>query len=364
MVPVTLDAATTDVLDRLGDLDNKVWTRAEVKLYLQDGYDQFCTRTKVLFDTYVIENLPPVANWQTDLEKYFAQQRSGWGITDEKFHYTDSSEQDNGVAGAVGGSYSGPSGMTSPGDRDFAATVDGSAGGVPTAVKGGTLPQSVVRVARVAWNRVDLQGLTAARLRQIDPIWEDRTGDPQWFVHDSDGLFYLRVVPAANGGATYTAVDGSWGSLAYTDDSTVTVVTREPDGYDTGGFGILVASDGFPSHGPWGTITRIHPDDDNIKVEVFRLGLPLTEHPFELPFAYQKYVLYWAMSQLLRREGPGQDIALADHYAERFEMGVQNLARKRDRMANEREGAFGAAQQVEPFGIGDPQAPYPYGIPY
>ena len=363
MVPVTLDAAVTEVLDRLGDLENKIWTRAETKLYLQDGYDTFCTRTKVLFDTYAIENLPPVANWQTDLEKWHAQQKSGWGITDEPFHYTDSSEQDNGVGGAVGGSYSGPSGMTSPGDRDFAATVDGSAAGVPTTVKGGTLPQTVVRILRVAWNREDLQGLTAARLRELDPNWEDRTGDPQWFVHDSDGMFYLRVVPAADGSAAYTTVDGSWGTLAYTDDSTVTVNTIEPDGHNTGGFGILVATDGFPSHGPWGTVTRIHPDDDNLKVEVVRLGQPLTDHPFELPLAYQKYVLYWAMSQLLRRDGPGQDIALADHFAERFEMGVSNLARKRDRMTNERAGAFGGSQQAEPFGLGDPRAPHPYGVP-
>ena len=71
----TLFESVSDVLDRLGDLDNDIWSRDEITLHVRDGYDLFCRRTKALFDVIVIENLPRVGNWQTDLEKYLAEQK-------------------------------------------------------------------------------------------------------------------------------------------------------------------------------------------------------------------------------------------------------------------------------------------------
>ena len=357
----TLDAMVTDSLDRLGDLANKVWTRDEMRLYLRDGYDTFCRRTFCLFDIYVIENLPPTGNWQTDLEKYHAQQTPGMALTDHAFHFTDEAERNLGVEGRYGGTYSGPSGMTSPSDRTYAGDVDT----VPTTVTGGLLPQTTVDVLRVTYDDRELYALGSAQARTLDPNYENRSGDPQFFTFDKDGIFYLRLIPTAQGDAVYNTVDGSWGTLTYTDDTTVTIDTTEVRGFNTGGFGILRhRTDLFPSGGPWGTPTRIHPSSANVKVEVYRLGLNPDTHAFELPYAYLRYPLYWALSQALRRDGPGQDMELADHYEQRFEMGVHRMVGKRAKMDRERVGRMTGAPTTKPFGLGDPQPPYPYSIPH
>ncbi len=349
---VTLDNAVTEVLTRLGDTEGKVWTAARTKLHLQDGYDRFCERTKCLFDVFIIENLPPTGNWQTDLEKWFVQQKSGWGYTDDKLHTNDTTrgygdDRAAGVAGVkVGGSYAQPAGMTRRGDGDF------SVSGVTSYVRGGTLPDSVVGIVRVAFDKGDLMGISASRMNEIDPYWEERTGDPEWFINDSEGIYYLRVVPAADGAASYDTVDGSWGTLRYTDDTNVTTNT-----HGTNGFGILrYRTDCFPANGTWGTPRRIHPDDDNIKVDVFRIGRSLTDYTFELPEAYVKYVYYYAMSMLLNEDGPGQDLELAQHYLERFEMGIARLVKKEQQMMVEYEGALGKPKGAPMFGLGDPQA--------
>jgi hypothetical protein len=140
--------------------------------------------------------------------------------------------------------------------------------------------------------------------------------------------------------------------MRYTDDSTVTA-----DASATGGFGILRVSGGdHPANGTWGTPRRIHPHTDNTKVEVFRLGRNLEEYgTFELPEAYLKYIFFYAMAQLLRRDGPGQNTELADYYMSRFEHGVLRMNRRENRMMPEYEGALGRTVGEAPFGLGDPQ---------
>jgi len=359
---VNLYGFVNDALDRLGDLDNDIWTRSEMELYAKDGYDTFCRRTKALFDTFVIENLPRVGNWQTDLEKYLAEQKPGWALTDEPFHMTAEHERNLGTGGKIGGTYRGPSAVTAPSNRKFVGVTGGAGEDIPATVPGGLLPQSTVEVIRVAYDKRDLQGISSQQMRVLDPNYETRSGDPQWYIHDKDGLYYLRVVPAAQGDAVYDTVDGYAGTMTQTDDSTVDIVTTEVNGYNTGGYGILRHRTGwFAAGGPFGSPTRIHPDDINIKVEVYRLGRDLKSHPSELPSAYDKYVTYWAMSKALRRSGPGQDIELSDHYAQRFEMGISRMTAKKNKMQPERVGRFGGVAQVEPFGLGMPQPPYPYG---
>jgi hypothetical protein len=242
--------------------------------------------------------------------------------------------------------------MTSPGDRNFHATVDGSAGGVTHYVLGGTLPQTTVGILRVAYDRQTIPGITEARMNEIDATWETRTGErPQWFIVDNQGLFFVRLVPASDGEAVYDSVDGSWGTLRYTDDSTVTADTT-----GTGGFGILRYRTGcHATYGPWGTPRRIHPNALNTKVEVLRLGRDLENYPLEMPDAYIRYVYYYAMARLLGKDGPGQDTALAEHYMERFEMGVDRAVKRHDRMMPEREGSLGKAGEGLPFALGDPQ---------
>lgn len=355
---------TSSVLNRLGDLDNKVWQRSEIDLYVQDGYDQFCRTAKPLFDIYVIENLPRTGNWQTDLERYFISQKPGWGATDEPFHYTGAHEQNLGTEGRYGPTYRGPSNMTRRGEQDYTDT-DEAGEDIPTSVPGGPLPHATVEVLRVTYDQRALYALTSLEARRLDANYENRDGDPQFFTFDKDGIFYLRLIPRGTGGASYDTVSGSWGTMTQTSDSDVSVVTTEVNGHNTGGFGILRhRTDMFPSGGPWGTPTRVHPDSANVRVEVFRLGRSLDTHPTEIPRAYEKYVAFFAMSRALRREGPGQDMELAEHFMQRFAMGIERLTRKRARMDRHRIARFKPGGLRDPFGLGMPQAPYPYGLPH
>jgi hypothetical protein len=162
--------------------------------------------------------------------------------------------------------------------------------------------------------------------------------------------------PAFNGPVAAT----TW-SFAGGTGLTATGMTA-PDTDDTidrggaGGFGILRYRDGcHPANGVWGTPRRIHPNALNTKVEVFRLGRDLENYPFELPEAYMKYVYYYAMARLLAKDGPGQDVALAEHYMQRFESGVDRMIKRHDRMMPEHEGCFGTVSDGLPFALGDPQ---------
>lgn len=353
-----LFTVTSDTLDRLGDLDNDIWARSEIEIYLQDASDLFTRRTKCIYDRVVIPNLTQAANWTTDLEYSFISQRPGSNLSDMPIQRTG--DEALGVTGRVGGAYGQPFQMTSP-FRTANTTTD-AAEDIPGTIPGGRLPTSTVDVIRVAYDETTLAGTSSQQMRQMDQTYETRTGDPQWFIWDKDGLFYVRVVPAATGNATYPVISGSWGTRTSTDDADVTASTNEASGHETGGYGILRAqTDTFPAGGPWGSPTIIHPSTDNIVVEVNRLGRALTSYPLEIPEAYRKYVVYWAMSRALRREGPGQDIELSDHYADRFTMGVSRMIEKRDKLQQERVGMFGGSPGAD--GLGWPQPPSGWGVP-
>lgn len=358
-MPTELYEATSDVLDRLGDLDNDIWSRAEIALYLQDGSDLFTRRAKCIYDQVVIPNVPQSANWTTDLEYYLVSQRPGSNLSDAPIQR--SGDEQLGVAGRVGGAYGQPAQMSSP--FITADTATDAAQGIPGSIPGGRLPSSTVDVIRVAYDQITLAGTSSQQMRSMDQTYETRVGDPQWFIWDKDGLFFLRVVPAASGNADYPYISGSWGTRTQTDDTSVAVSTAEASGYETGGYGILRAqTDAFPAGGPWGSPTIIHPTTDNILVEVNRLARPLTSYPIEIPDAYRKYLVFWAMSRALRREGPGQDIELGDHYADRFEMGIARMVEKRDKLQQERVGKFGGQPAADAMGW--PQPPTGWGVPF
>jgi hypothetical protein len=347
---LTLDAAATDILDRLGDTDESIWTRAEISLYIKDGYSLYTRQTKCLFDRWVIENVPPTANWQTDLEKYFALQNPGWGVTDMPFHFTGNER--NFGTGGVGGTYRGPSGITNPGQIELAVEL----GDVPTTVFGGILPDGTVEVLRVVYDDRELTGMSSMQMRQLDVNYETRAGEPQYFVWDKDGINFLRLVPGATGEAVYPTINGSWGTQTETDDTTIT-----PEATATGGYGILVHVTGdFPTYGPWGSPTQRHPSSANTEVDIIREGRNLDSNPFEIPPAFAKYPLYWAMSEALRREGPGQDLKLAEHYAERYAMGVTHMHKKTNQLAPEEHHRFRPPNSTSTFGIGDPVLPSAY----
>lgn len=352
----TLEEVTEKTMRRLEDSDAVVWSTAEIEDYLIDGSNQFCRRTRGLFDIHVVENVPQAGNWGLDLERFLAEQTPGMGLTDKRLHFTGERERDLGVEGRVGGSTEGPTAATSPSDTSYLNSFEQS-----VRVDTARLPEITVDVLRVTWDDIELFPEDSADMRRLDTQYERREGgDPRHFTLDKDGLLTIRLVPPARGDATYATVDGSWGTMTFTDDS---AVTAHLGGFE--GFGILREVEGaFPAGGLNGSPTRQHPDDKNTKVEITRLGRPLRSYGFEIPDSYVKYCMFWAMYRALQREGPGQNLKLSQHYAARFEVGVAR-AKTRLRKINKEYtvlmGAMGAEREA--FDLGDPQLPYPYGSP-
>jgi hypothetical protein len=93
-------------------------------------------------------------------------------------------------------------------------------------------------------------------------------------------------------------------------------------------------------------------------VELYRLGRDLDNSPCELPDAYVKYLSYYAMARALERPGDGQNLERAEHYQQRFDVGVSRMTRKRESMSHEYRGQLGGGGgPMVPFGTGDPQVP-------
>jgi hypothetical protein len=336
--------ATTDVLFRLDDDATEVWERDEIDLYVRDGYDQFARRTKCIFDIHVIPNVPPVGNWGDDLAKYLAEQKAGMGLTDDPMHRSGGDSERN----LHGGNLAAATPSTSPSEASYFDDFS-----LPTTRATGRLPDGTVDVLRVAWNSITLTATNSHQLRLMDPNFETTSGDPRFWSWDKDGINYIRVFPAAGGDASYATIDGARGSQKYTDDTTVTVY---------GTRGILREREGsFPAGGRRGTPRRRHPVARNIVVEIARLGRNPAVWDFEIPQSFNKYVLFYAMAKALKRDGPGQDVKLASHYEDRFEVGVQRMLKRLARINSSRVGQFGTTSDARSFGLGDPQLPYNYG---
>ena len=347
---------------RLDDEDAVVWSYNELFLYVKDGYNQLCRRTKCLFDLHVIENVPQIGNWGTDLERHLVEQTPGMQLTDNRIHFTAEHERDARLGNAVGGSTEGSVQGTSDADRTHIEDFN-----ISTRVGTGRLPDETVDVLRVTWDELELPPEGSATMRKLDIQYEQREGgDPRHFVFDKDGLLNIRLVPPARGDADYPTIDGSWGTMVSTTDTDVTVVSLDPV-YDAAGnplvYGLLREVEGaFPAGGPYGSPTRQHPSAKNIVVEIARLGRSHDQHPFEIPSTFIKFVIFWAMYRALKRDGPGQDLKLAEHFKSRFDMGVDRMKVRLRKVHKERilkMGCMGTTD--EPFGMGDPTLPYPYG---
>src|SRR5512133_227105 len=147
-----------------------------------------------------------------------------------------------------------------------------------TTVTGGRLPDGTVEVLRVVFDQRTLLGASSANARKVDTQYEVTAGNPQYFTFDKDGLLNLRIIPAASGDADYDEPNGIHGAIVGTDDTGITFNTSA-----TGGYGIPIPIEGgFPASGPYGTVARVHPETNNLKVEVARLNRPLTSYPFEI----------------------------------------------------------------------------------
>lgn len=343
----TLDQVMFRVLGRLDDSDGDVWSRDEIRLYIKDGANLFCRRSRCLFDMAYIENLPAVGNYSSSEEYELAKQIPGLILTNRR-EFTRSIDKYTALPGLVG-----PAGLSTHAQIPLLEAFEEAGLEVAKSNPTGQLPRGFVAIERVTHDGITLYPEFSSGLaHEVDNRYEHQEGDSDWFTLDKDGLFTLRRYPTGDGEADYGDVTGFYGVEVSDDDYTGVVI---------GDWGALAYDpENFPMGGPWGAPARLHPDTNNTRVELSRLNLDLDGHVFDIPDSYIKYVEFWACSRALRRDGPGQDIKLADHYAERFELGIDRMLKRRRNVESEHIGRIGHGEQRRgiPLKI---NLPYNYG---
>lgn len=342
---MNLYTATNNVLKRLDDYpavaSERVWTRDEVELYVKDGYNAFCRRTKCVFDLFYPENRALAGNYVAKWEEnYFASGMIAVGLIGFSGGYW---EQDFAEAGAIG-----PVNSTEPWEAEYLTTTFGVARGV--------VPEDNVAVDRATHDYVQLEPEFSQYFEERERNFHTVVGTPERFAMDRDGIGWIRFIRAGSGDAELYTTSGTYGLLRSASD-TDGLGTWEP----LGSWGVLRAiPEHFPMGGQYGIPRRLFSDDDNFRIEYYRLGKDLGEYQFEIPQRFIKYVEYYAEAKALERDGPGQDLALSQHFMQRFEDGVGRMIRRLGEHHRARGGQVGSA--------GRPSArpslarlPYPYG---
>lgn len=332
----------TNILDRLDDPTANNWTREELTSYAGCGYDDLCRDTKCLFDQIVLDSLAPIGNYNSYEEKVLAE-AAGFS-TCGQFNFTNETERNYAPSSAIG-----PVHATAAFERAYFSQL-----GIPSTNPSDEIPSTVVDVFKVFHDELVLSPEVSAELEQYDRQYEFREGFPRKWVWDKDGLFRFRRVPISSGEASYDDVTGDYGTVRSESSFTGTI---------SGSWGILREdAETFPAGGPWGIPRRLHPDANNTVLEVARLGRDGEANDLEVPRNYAKYIEFYVMSRALFREGPGQDVKLAQHFAERFELGKRRMQHRQEQTEPEYVAHMGRrTTNPRRWGLGDPTLPWEYG---
>jgi len=275
-VAKTLSAVATEVQVRLGDTAAAVWTAAEIKRYLKEAYAIIAARTECFWKEEALNDAASTANitqpWE---EQYLPTGSTLLGV----FTYTADWELDY-----IEGSVYGPTNHT--------ATWEITNSYVPFIGKGAyDLPDALIQIERATWDNRRIDPLFSSELENLDAQYHTRTGSPQGYIMDKDGLRILRKVPVPSASAS-----GS---------------------------------------------------DNNFKIEYTRKGTAVSADgdSFELPNRYTKYLRHYACYRCLEREGLGQDMGLAEFYRGRYEAGVGRMFRRKQLFNQRRNVVMGGSSE-------------------
>lgn len=304
----TLESIRDKIQRRLGDTDAAIWTEDELDAYIQRGYDELALQTGILWDFRAIDR------------------------TIAAFNYTAPFELDYGVAEMV---FSGRAQFTSLFERDYVDNAEGPANhNHPWEYDDGyvedvytwavlELPENFYQTERVTWKDKRVEPLRSTPMEHQDGRYELNGGEVDGYLQDKDGLERIRLwraPPKLTGIATDEASEDwgiirQWGSLW----------TGAVDGV----WGESVSVPNQDASGEWGIVRLV--TTPHLKVEYRRRGAALAtdETEFEMPDRYAQYVLWFAMGEAYGREGDGQELELAGHYAARFAAGIDRINRRR-----------------------------------
>jgi hypothetical protein len=181
---------------------------------------------------------------------------------------------------------------------------DNPAGLVPAASTGTyTLPTNLLLIERLTWQSKRMVPLTRREAERIDPLYRTTEGDPVAYIVEGDGLTSIRYyrVPADDGAAT------------------------------------------------------------DIYIEYQRRAATLSSGgtSLDLPDRYCDYVRHYVMWLAYERDGPGQNLKMAEHYRQRYVLGIDRMLKRKSAIHSARIQRLGGSEK--PRTLGYPRLPWQYG---
>ncbi len=174
---VTLQEMTTTIQTRLGDLSEQIWTGAEIRQYIQEGYDQLTKLTGCLWETVLLPDYAYAFSFTSAFEADYIE--PGDWVNGPAVQYTHEFERDY-VDNA-----NGPANHNYPWEfNDGYATEQVIASLVE-------VPEDLHEIERATWNT---RRLGALRSSDLDPDgrYELNRGTVDGYVQDKDGLGRIR----------------------------------------------------------------------------------------------------------------------------------------------------------------------------
>jgi hypothetical protein len=408
---------------RSGDIYARVWPDEEVLLHLRNGYQQVAQTIRVFFDWTYLENLPTAFSQTNPWEEAYTARFPGamllatgnYTYDDEQllidpertrygpynctalFEVTDGFLARSGASTGISATAELPDTIATLDrvtwdkrgidglDPRFLTKFDSRFHFTEGEVYGFVWELDGIRTLR----KVDAGTSTWGTLRDPTDLSTDAcdqtAATPRLFSYTTpDEAFFFTAVFGTwddQGLATYTS---AFEADYFPDDwRTVEGPAAANHGFEYAGgemttLGIDTAS---PAVASWGLARRIpghHPIGDgtgfgiprrpfleghNVRVEFFRTGRVMVggSDVCELPDVYAKYLVDYALAQALAHEGPGQDLALAQHFDQRWQRGLARLRRRSQVVDRERPTVIGGEGRPSIMRPPRPSRPWPYG---
>lgn len=364
--------------DRLGDPGQVIWTADEVDGHLVNGYQQIARHTRPFFDWAYLDNLPATFSLtQTWERRYLTASAAAANFDAGVANYTCPDE-----LGLLEETrlQLGPAQSTAPWEILF-----GHYDAVPCnpAIAAlADLPPTLTELDRVTWDKRGIDAMEPRQMSKVDARYEITAGEVYGYMWELDGVFTLRKIRVPAARASTVTADGGFGTLRDPTDlvSVDNVTGWETAGFDAGGFdneafeveqedtALWGLPRRWPGHHPIGTehqgISRhFFLEGTNVRAEIYRQGRALDSgvDECELPERYARYLRDYAMSKLLERRGPGQDLALAKHFGARWARGLDRIQRRTSSINDEHAIVMGGDGMQSLTRPPRPKLPWQYG---
>ncbi len=319
-----------NVLKRLSDTAEQVWTRPEIARYGNEGLRRLSSDTLCVWDTLFLEDSATTGNYTCDAE---LQYMDGGDVICAQFSYTAPSDAD----------------YLDPGQLDLGPTNHTHLW--ETAYLTETyfravyqLPEDLAELERATWDYKRIEALRSSELESADSRYQINNGEVLGYLRDKDGWRSFRKwrVPAA--AADSFTITGYLGLIRTpTDVSAETVL---------GSWGVcrrLPTMHPTRSAQGFGFPRRPFKDIRNTKVEHSRHATELEndDSVFEIPERYVKYVRNFVLFRCYERNGLGQDLQLSSFFKQRYDEGVLRIKARMKALNAYRRNIVGETQQSD-----------------